>query len=406
MLNDMKLRSLKPREKLYKVADRDGMYVAVMPSGVLSFRFDYRLNGRRETLTIGAYGPAGLTLAEARERTIQARRMLLNGVSPAADKRRRKTAAKSERTFGSWAREWVEGYRMAETTRIGRRGVLQRDILTRFERRQLAEITEVDIRALCDQIVKRGAPSTAVQVRDVIYAVFQWAKDKGNKTPNPAADIRPSAIATFVPRDRALSPTEIGIAFRLAEQITTYPTNRLALRLVLLTMVRKGMLIGATWDEVDFEKATWTIPKERMKVRRPHVVYLSQQALDILSALQTCAGSSRYLLPAAYGLNQPISQGTLNKVTAQIIRLAQEQNQPLAPFTVHDLRRTASTILHEAGFLSDWIEKCLSHEQQGVRAVYNKAEYAEGRRDMLQQWADMVDSWIDKGKVVPFRQAH
>lgn len=406
MLTDMKLRSLKPREKLYKVADRDGMYVAVTPGGVLSFRFDYRLNGRRETLTIGAYGPAGLTLAEARERTIQARRMLLNGVSPAADKQRRKTAAKSERTFGSWAREWVEGYRMAETTRTGRRGVLQRDILPRFERRQLAEITEVDIRTLCDQIVKRGAPSTAVQVRDVIYAVFQWAKNKGSKTLNPAADIRPSAIATFVPRDRALSPKEIGIAFRLAEQITTYPTNRLALRLVLLTMVRKGMLIGATWDEVDFEKATWTIPKERMKVRRTHVVYLSRQALDILSALQACAGSSRYLLPAAYGFNQPISLGTLNKVTAQIFRLAQEQDLPLAPFTVHDLRRTASTILHEEGFLSDWIEKSLSHEQKGVRAVYNKAEYAEGRRDMLQQWADMVDSWIDECKVVPFRQAH
>jgi integrase len=408
MLNDMKLRALKPAEKLYKVTDRDGMYVAVLPSGVVSFRFDYRFNNRRETLTIGAYGPAGISLAEARGRVVDARRLIESGVSPAAEKRRAKTAVKTARTFGTWALEWVSKYKMAETTRAMRRSVLERDVLKAFDKRHLAEVTSGDVRALCDKIVARGAPATAVIAREVILQVYEWARLKEPKLENPAASIRPSSIATFEARERALSPDEIGIAFRLLEQVPTQPTNRLALRLVLLTMIRKGMLVGATWPEVDFVDATWTVPAARMKGRKPHVVYLSQQALDIMIALKTCAGSSDFIVPGRYDGDRSISLATLNQVTTLIFKKATEQSLPMGHFTVHDLRRTASTILHEAGFNTDWIEKCLAHEQRGVRAVYNKAEYAEGRRDMLQQWADMVDGWIaceGKAKVVPLHRA-
>lgn len=407
MLNEMKLRALKPTEKMYKVADRDGMYVAVLPSGVVSFRFDYRFNGRRETLTLGTYGPSGITLAEARGRLVDARRLIASGVSPAAEKRRKKDQLASAKSFGHWAREWVVKYKMAESTRAMRLSVIERDLLPAFDKRKLAEVTDVDLRALCDKIVARGAPATAVHAREIVMGVFDWAILKGEKATNPAHAVRPCSIATFEARERALSPEEVGVAFRLLEQVSTQPTNRLALRLVLLTMIRKGMLVGAKWEEIRWKDAIWEVPAARMKGRKTHLVYLSQQALDILVALQTCAGSSPYIVPGRYDGDRSISMATLNQVTKLICIRAVERSLPLAHFTVHDLRRTASTLLHEAGFNSDWIEKCLAHEQRGVRAVYNKAEYAAQRRDMLQQWADMVDSWIagSGAAVVPIMRA-
>jgi len=131
---------------------------------------------------------------------------------------------------------------------------------------------------------------------------------------------------------------------------------------------------------------------------------LSQQALDILVAFKTCFGASSYLHPGRYETRLPISAATLNRVIDATVKLIRDGGEDFEPFTVHDLRRTASTLLHEAGFNSDWIEKCLAHEQRGVRAVYNKAEYAEQRRTMLQTWADMLDGWIQNGKVVPMRR--
>lgn len=408
MLTDMKLRALKPAEKLYKLVDRDGLYVAVLPSGVVSFRFDYRLNGRRETLTFGVYGPTGLSLAEARGRVVEARRLLASGVSPAAEKRRARKASKELRRFEDWARDWVNNYKMAETTRAMRRSVLERDVLPTLGKMTMHEITDADIRGMCDRIVARGAPATAVHAREVVMLVFDWAILKGERVENPAKLIRPCSIATFSAREVALSPEEVGVAFRLLEEVATQATFRLALKLVLITMVRKGMLVGATWDEVRWEAGEWEIPRGRMKGRKPHVVYLSQQAMDILIALKTCAGSSSYIVPGRYDGDKSMSLATLNRVTQLINERAEEQAISLPRFTVHDLRRTASTLLHEAGFNSDWIEKCLSHEQRGVRAVYNKAEYAAQRRDMLQQWADMVDSWIASegaAQVVPIRRA-
>lgn len=181
---------------------------------------------------------------------------------------------------------------------------------------------------------------------------------------------------------------------RQMETVATYPTTRLALRMILLTMVRKSELIQATWDEVAFKAAVWTITKSRMKARRPHSVYLSQQALDIMVTLHTCSAGSKYLLPSRYDPDRCMSQATLNRVTQLIVERAKAASLPLASFTVHDLRRTGSTLLNEAGFNGEWIEKCLAHEEgRSSRSVYNKAEYAEQRRQMLQEWANMVDAW-------------
>lgn len=181
---------------------------------------------------------------------------------------------------------------------------------------------------------------------------------------------------------------------RQMETVATYPAARLALRMILLTLVRKSELIQSTWDEVDFEAAVRRIPKSRMKARRPYNIYLSQQALDIMVTLHTCAAGSRYVLPSRYDPDRCRSRATLNRMTRLIVERAKAAGVPLEPFTVHDLRRTGSTLLNEAGFNGEWIEKCLAHEEgQSSRSVYNKAEYAEQRRHMLQEWANMIDAW-------------
>ena len=396
MLSDGTLRGLKPQAAPYKVADRDGLYVVVSPRGTISFRLDYRLNGRRETLTIGRYGAKdGISLLMARERCMEARKTIAQGVSPAQEKQREKSRLAEAQTFGEYTRRWLAEHRMADSTKAMRKTVIDRDILPVFQNRRMAEIGPEDLRALCGKIKARGAPATAVIAREIVKLVFAYAAMHGDKAPNPADEVGPSSIATFVPKDRALSPSEIRLMHRLLETTATLPTIRLALRLVLLTLVRKSELIEATWDEVDFENAVWSIPKSRMKTGKPHNVYLSQQALDIFIALHTCAAGSKFVLPSRYDADRCMSKATLNRVTQVIAEKAKESNLPLEPFTVHDLRRTGSTILNELGFNGDWIEKCLAHEDgRSSRGVYNKAEYAEQRRHMLQEWADMIDAWV------------
>lgn len=396
MLTDTKLRNLKSQDKLYKVNDRDGLYVAVTPAGSISFRYNYAINGRQETLTFGRYGVGGITLAEARELLGAAKKMVAAGKSPAKEKARDKARTKDAETFGAWAEKWLRGYQMADSTRDMRRSVFERDLKGKFGNQKLAEITHEDLRALTDAIVARKAPATAVHAREIVFQVYRWAIERGQKVENPAELVRPTSIAKFEPRDRALTPDEIGLMYQYLERIGSAPSVRAAARLLLLTMVRKSELTNATWDEISFSEGLWTIPKERMKRRNPHLVFLSRQALDIFVALKTFSGGSDFVLPSRYDTDAPMSGATLNQVLTLTYKLAQKEGKPLAKFGPHDLRRTASTLLHEAGYNTDWIEKCLAHEQRGVRAVYNKAEYREQRSGMLQDWADMIDEWTGK----------
>jgi integrase len=393
MLTDAALRNLKPKDKAYKVTDRDGLYVAVLKSGTISFRYNYSINGRQETLVLGQYGPHGIKLVEARELLTEAKKTLASGRSPARQKANAVARRREENSFGEWAEEWLDKYVMAQSTRDMRRSVYERDLQRPFGKLKLEEVTAEELRSLCDRIVARGAPATAVHARDIVMLVFRYAGERGQKLPNPADEVRPSSIARFQPRDRTLSPEEVGIVYRYLETVATMPTLRLGVKLLLLTMLRKSEMAEGLWSEVDFTRRVWTIPGPRMKRRNPHNVYLSDQALDILVALKTCAGGSEYIFPSRYDGDQPISKATLNGVLTSVVKAAQADGVPLASFSPHDFRRTASTALHEAGFASDWIEKCLAHEQRGVRAVYNKAEYAEQRREMMQTWADMIDEW-------------
>lgn len=402
MLTDAGIKALKPKDKLYKVVDRDGMYVVVNPSGAVVFRYDYRLNGRRETLTLGRYGASDLSLARAREKLIDAKRAILEGRSPAREKQREKRRIKEAKSFGEFGERWLQEAKMADSTRAMRRSIYERDILPTFRNRLLTEISPDDLRAMCAKVKARGAPATAVHVRDIVKLVYAFAILHGEKVPNPADEVGPASIATFVPKDRSLSPAEIRVMLGQLEHVPTLPTIRLGMKLFLLTMVRKSELQDATWDEVDFENAVWSIPKERMKRSKAHNVYLAQQAIDILIALKTCAGNSKYLLPSRYDADAPMSRATFNRITTAVVVRAKKEGLPLEPFTVHDLRRTGSTLLNELGFNSDWIEKCLAHEDgRSSRGIYNKAEYEHQRRHMMQEWANLVDAWVAGQKYAP-----
>ena len=402
MLTDAAIKALRPQGKLYKVVDRDGMYVVVQPSGAIVFRLDYRLNGRRETLTLGRYGPAGLSLARAREKVIDARRAISEGRSPAQEKQREKRRLLEAKSFGQFGERCLQEARMADSTRAMRRSIFERDILPVFRNRLLPEILPEDLRGLCAKVKERGAPATAVHVRDIVKLVFAFAILHGEKVANPADEVGPASIATFVPKDRSLSPAEIRIMFGQLEHVPTLPTIRLGMKLFLLTMVRKSEFQDAVWDEIDFENAVWSIPKERMKRSKAHNVYLSQQMLDIFVALKTCAGNSKYVLPSRYDADAPMSRATFNRITTAVVARAKKEGLPLEAFTVHDLRRTGSTLLNELGFNSDWIEKCLAHEDgRSSRGIYNKAEFEHQRRHMMQEWSNLVDAWIAGQKYTP-----
>lgn len=395
MLTDTKIKSLKPKDKVYKVADRDGLYVSVSTAGTITFRYDYRINGRRETLTIGKYGADGINLADARERLMVARKQVSEGISPATEKRAERNKIRNADRFCVFAEKYLADVQLADSTKALRVATYERDIKDTFGNRLMTEITADEIRSHCEKIKERGAPSTAIFVRDLIANVYRYAIQRGHKFANPADEIANSSIATFKKRERVLTPREIKLFFNTLEETQSDFALKKAVKFILLTMVRKGELVNATWDEVDFKNKVWTIPAERMKAGRAHNVYLSEQAIDLIVAFQIYSEGSPYLLPGRINRRQPIANSSLNRVIANCIKFINKDEQRIDEFTVHDLRRTGSTLLHEMGFNSDWIEKSLAHEQQGVRAVYNKAEYAAQRKEMMQRWADQVDEWIN-----------
>ena len=234
MLTDTALRNLKPKSKPYKASDRDGMYVTVSTTGTVTFRFDYRLNGRRETLTIGRYGSSGISLAMAREKLIDAKKAVAQGKSPAHEKQREKRRLTAAKTFGDVAGKWLADARMADSTKAMRKSIVDRDILPAFQNRQLNEITADDLRALCNKVKARGAPATAVHIRDIVKQVYAFAVLHGEKVDNPAESVGAASIATFVPKDRALSPLEIRL---MARQMDLLVSERQIILVVFLQKV-------------------------------------------------------------------------------------------------------------------------------------------------------------------------
>lgn len=389
-LSDTKLRTLKAQEKPYQIADGGGLFIEVMPGGKRVWRLRYRLKGKQEKVTLGDY--PSFSLVDARRWREDCKAKVARGESPMRSKQEQKAAELD--TVEAFARRWLAEVveKNTEQPRNIKR-VIEKDIIPAIGQKELAEVTTGDILAIADRIKARGADQMALLTRNVLKRMFAYAIARQKVTFNPAAAVEASYIATAKSRDVALTPDEVGRLLRGIYTSSMRRAHKLALHLLILCMVRKSELLEARWDEIDFNKDEWVIPAERMKKDRAHVVYLSRQALAMFEELKSLACGSPYVLPSRGDLNQPIAHSTLN-VAIRALEL------DVRDFVIHDFRRTASTHLHEAGFNSDWIEKALAHEQKGIRGVYNKAQYAEQRRNMLQWWADFVDTQINEDRKV------
>ncbi len=420
-LTEAKLRELVPGERTYKVSDGgNGLYIVVSPSGSRSFRYDYRLSGRRETLTIGRHEPVArhaqrshlaygmdVTLEEARLLLARARVDVSSGRSPARAKVEQRSEVADAMSFGRWATRYFEfksdaksgAERLADSTLCLRRSIYNRILALQFGKLNLDEIKPVALGALLDRVKTERGPGAAVHARELVLQVYRFANGKGVDIANPAEALARKAYATFVPRERNLSRHEIKTLLDGLEKTGTAPTLRLAVRFLLLTGVRKGEFIGANWAEVDWERAQWLIPADRMKAGKQHTVYLAEQALDILTTLRTCFPSSKYVHPSRYDSAEPISPATLNRtIAAAVDRINADrkpEQEPFLPVSVHDLRRTFSSRLNDALFPEALVEACLAHQKKDqVAAAYNHALLSGPRRALMQAWADMLDYWM------------
>ena len=423
-LTDIKLRHLKPREKTYIEADGGGLYVEVSPKGAKVWKLRYRFEGRQEKARLGAY--PDYSLAQARTWRDDCKALVARGLSPAALKRgdpipddatdgtreqagaflrdwhpktvatirANEEAARQAETLEGFAWRWYR--EVAEPSNSNPRNIkraLEKDIIPALGAKAVTEVTVADVLSLADRIKARGADQMALVTRNILKRVFAYAIAREVATFNPAAAVESKYIATAKSRDVALSQAEIGRLLRGIYQSNIARAHKLALHLLILTMVRKSELIEARWTEIDLDAAEWSIPGERMKKDRPHLVPLSTQAIAMFEELQGLAGGAEWVFPSRNDRRKPIAKTTLNYAVRSL-------DLDVRDFVIHDFRRTASTHLHEAGFNSDWIEKALAHETKGVRGIYNRAQYADQRREMLQWWADFVDSQIEEGRKV------
>lgn len=399
-LSDTKLRNLKAKAKPYEVAHEHGLFVEVLPSGARVFRYRYRLGGKREKVTIGEY-PA-VSLKRAQERHQEFRALVAEGKSPAREKQLTKRENSEAKTVRDWCELWLAEYGTREQWRKRQQEWLDRDIYPALGRHLLADVTPNDVLALIDAVKGRGAPQSAIRVRGILKQVYDFAQGRQRITFNPAAAIPSRIIARQVSRDRVLTEAELRTFYRELDASDAEAVTKTALRLLLLTMTRKGELRRARWSEVDLQGREWHIPQTNSKNGKPHIVYLSEQAVALFKNLKTAACGSEFVLASPRDGRKPIGESTLNSTITMIehkLLLKAESGKTWTPFTPHDLRRTASTVLHEQGFPSDVIEKALNHTIRGVRGVYNRAEYREQRRVMLQQWADYLNVVFGKDNV-------
>jgi integrase len=392
-LTDTRIKSFKPRATAYQVADGSGLVLEVRPGTQKAWLYRYRLHGRQEKLSLGVYPK--LSLAEARKRHFEAQQIVAGGKSAARLKQEEKRRLSDDlQTVRGLAKAYIEDYLSKLASGAKAQAYIQKQVLPSIGNKLLHEVTPSDCVAIVETVKRRGAPAVARKILEQLRGLFGYAVDRHLLVTNPAAQVRAARIVgPRTSRDRTLQPEEIKRFLDAAEKFPTSQANRIAFRLILLTLCRKGELVKARWERVDLDRGEWRIPVQNAKNRQEHVVYLSAQARKLFKELRELAGRSPWVLPGR-SLEEHISITTLNQVTF-VAKQSDESLAWLDDVRIHDLRRTASTQLHEAGFPSDVIEKALAHTIAGVRGVYNRAEYADQRRAMLQQWADMVDSWVN-----------
>lgn len=398
-LSDLAIRRAKPADKPVRLFDGGGLYLEVTPSGGKLWRLKFRHAGKEKKLSIGSY-PA-VSLSDARDKAGEAKRALAAGVDPAAQKQSDKIARKfaSANSFEAVALEFmrVRMSGMAQST-VGKKDqLLKKNLLPWLGSRNIAEITALELLAVLRRVESRGANELAHRCLQIAGQVFRYAISTGRAERNPAADLRGALEPVQVTSHAAITePEHVGALLRAINSYAGTFVVKCALQLAPMVFVRPGELRQAEWSELDLDRAEWNIPAERMKMREPHLVPLSAQAVEILRSLQQLTGRGRYLFPSLRSGKRAMSENTLN---AALRRLGYQTTE----MTSHGFRAMARTILDEVlGFRPDFIEHQLAHAVRDPNGrAYNRTKHLGERRKMMQAWADYLDKLRDGAQVIP-----
>lgn len=407
LITDVALRKAKPQDKPYKIAVGNGLYLLVNPIGSKLWRWKYRVAGKEKLLALGSY-PV-VSLQDARQRHEEARRLLAQGQDPSELRRAEKAArvhaeAVASDTFERVARDWM-AYReakgdTAETTAAKDRWRLEAYLFPHIGQRPITEITAIELRDVLRKAEEAGKRETASRAKITAGQVFRWAVLEGRTHSDITSSLR-RLFTTPKPTHRATitDPKKIGELLRAIEGFSGQPVTQAALKLAPLVFVRPGELRKAEWSEFDLDAAMWRIPAERMKMKAPHLVPLSSQAVEILRGLHGLTGHGHYVFPGVRTASRPMSENTVN---AALRRLGYATDE----MTGHGFRSMAATRLNEMGWNADAIERQLAHaESNKVRGAYtHAAQYLDERKRMMQAWADYLAGLKAGGKVVPIKR--
>ena len=381
MLTDRAITQAKPAKKLYRLSDNtgNGLSLEVSPEGGKRWRFRYRFQGKAKMVSLGTF-PL-VTLKEARNRAVEAKKEVEQGIDPAAKKK----VVQGGNTFQVVAKEWFD--RFEATPRYSKEvwSRLERDVFPFIGSMPLADIDAPTVLSVLRRVEGREAIITTHKIKSHISQIFKYAIACGLSYADPSRDLSPALQSRkSTPMPAIIEPKEVG---KLMAAISGYtgPVVRSALLLGALTFVRPGELRTAEWAEFDLEGAEWRIPAAKMKMKRPHIVPLSTQALEILKTLQPLTGHSAYLFPSTRTITRPMSDMTVN-VALRTLGYAQ------GDMTGHGFRAMANSLLAERGWSVDAIERQLAHvEGSKIRAAYHRSEHLDERRKMMQGWADYLD---------------
>jgi integrase len=385
-LTDTAIRKAKPTKKPFKRFDERGLFLLVTPAGGKLWRFKYRFAGKEKLLALGNY--PDVSLAAARDRRDDARKRVAAGIDPSQE--RRALREKTEDTFEAVAREWFDKFKPQWTAGH------QRTVLSRLEQNlfpliggnPVREITAPDVLRALRRVEARGANETARRVRQIASQVFCYAVATGRADRDPSADLRGALAPVEVQHHAAITdPKKVGELLRVLEGYEGTVVVRCAVRLAPLLFVRPGELRQAEWSEIDLERGEWTIPAWRMKMRQTLTVPLSRQAVAILREVQQVTGEGKFVFPSARSTARPMSN---NAVLAALRRCGIEKEE----MSGHGFRATARTILDEVLHVRvDLIEHQLGHAVKDPNGrAYNRTLFLKERAEMMQQWADYLDS--------------
>ncbi len=401
MLTDARVRQAKSRLKPYKVSDAGGLFLWVTPAGGRIWRWAYRFDGKAKLMTLGKYPDISLGLA--RSRHTEARRLLATGADPMAKRKAAKTAERfaHETSFSSvtarWLAHWEEGKSARHVDSTKRR--LAANILPVLGERPVAEIEAPELVTMVRLIDSRGARDVAKRALETTGQIFRYSIAHGYAKRNPATEIRPRDILRTTQKANyaRVDAKELPRLLRQIEVYTGTHVTRLAIKLMALTFVRTSELIGARWSEFDIQGTRWDLPPDRMKMRTPHIVPLSKQALQVLATLHDLTGTGEWLFPGERGNGKTMSNNTILK--------GLERMGYKGRMTGHGFRGLASTILHEQGYAHEHIELQLAHTpRNAVSAAYNHALHLKARAKMMQDWADFLGRTQRGAKVLSFSE--